>query len=154
MPLLKYLKRNQIIIWNGTWYFCVRIVFTLQENKIIHHTNNLKVEKQHWCNKSTYLLFLSGGFGDAFSTCGFRHSSGSTFETVVFSRQSLYKQGAKINGTYHSRTVHSPKVNKPYLNGNPTRADYENVSDINKERTRGVKMGVKKKDYCNEQRCQ
>lgn len=70
-----------------------------------------------------------------------RHSSGSTYETVVFRRQSLYKQGAKINGTYHTRTVHSPKVNKPYLNGNRTRSDYENISDINKERTRRFKNG-------------
>lgn len=70
-----------------------------------------------------------------------RHSSGSTYETVVFRRQSLYKQGAKINGVYQTRTVHSPKTNKPYLNGNRSKAEYENISDTSKDKTRRFTNG-------------
>ncbi|XP_060583525.1 substance-K receptor-like isoform X3 [Ruditapes philippinarum] len=63
-----------------------------------------------------------------------RHSSGSTYETVVFRRQSLYKQSAKINGTFQTRTVHSQRGAKPYLNGNRSRLDYENLGELSKER--------------------
>lgn len=70
-----------------------------------------------------------------------RHSSGSTYETVVFRRQSLYKQGAKINGTYQTRTVHSQRLNKKYLNGNRSRQDYENMGEFDKDRNRKLTNG-------------
>ena len=58
-----------------------------------------------------------------------RYSSGSTYETVIFRRQSLYKQGAKINGSYHTRTIRDPHRNKAYLNGGSRkRSDYEDMS--------------------------
>ncbi|XP_045212427.2 RYamide receptor-like [Mercenaria mercenaria] len=74
-----------------------------------------------------------------------RHSSGSTYETVVFRRQSLYKQGVKINGTYHTRTIHSQRVNKPYLNGNRSRLDYENLGEIDKDKNRKLTNGCGQK---------
>lgn len=70
-----------------------------------------------------------------------RHSSGSTYETVVFRRQSLYKQGAKINGNYQTRTVHSQGINKKYLNGNRSRQDYENMGEFDKDRNRKLTNG-------------
>lgn len=69
-----------------------------------------------------------------------RHSSGSTYETVVFRRQSLYKQGAKIGGTYHTRTVHTPKLHKPYLNGNRNRYDYEDITSANLDKNKNGKV--------------
>lgn len=56
-----------------------------------------------------------------------RHSSGSTYETVIFRRQSLYKQGAKINGTYQTRTVREPR-HKRYMNGSTRKkGDYQDI---------------------------
>ena len=58
-----------------------------------------------------------------------RHSSGSTYETVVFRRQSLYKEGAKINGTYQTRTVLSPRHQHLYFqNGSRNGFDYQDIT--------------------------
>ncbi|WAQ96123.1 TLR2-like protein, partial [Mya arenaria] len=53
-----------------------------------------------------------------------RYSSGSTYETVVFRRQSLYKQGAKFNGTYQTRTVRAQRTNEYFPNRSRTRFEY------------------------------
>ena len=60
-----------------------------------------------------------------------RHSSGSTYETVVYRRQSLYKQGAKQNGQYITRTVRQSRDCKPYLNGHRNKSEYEDLCDRN-----------------------
>ena len=73
-----------------------------------------------------------------------RHSSGSTYETVVFRRQSLYKQGCVQGGTYTTRTVRSQRDNKPYLNGHRNKYDYEDLcqrSNSDKNRNKKIVNG-------------
>lgn len=68
-----------------------------------------------------------------------RHSSGSTYETVVFRRQSTYKHGT-ANGSIHSKSTFSQRNNKRYLNRN--RLEYENIKD---ERNRKLANGCNSK---------
>ncbi|KAL4239857.1 hypothetical protein ACF0H5_000657 [Mactra antiquata] len=57
-----------------------------------------------------------------------RHSSGSTYETVVFRRQSFFRQSGKLNGNYKTSRFNSVD-NKHYLNGRRRRQDYENIGN-------------------------
>ena len=65
-----------------------------------------------------------------------RQASGSTYETVVYRRQSLYKQGAKIGGTYHTRTVRGERSSKPYLNGHRNRYEYTDTNQVDNNRNK------------------
>lgn len=73
-----------------------------------------------------------------------RHSSGSTYETVVFRRQSLYKQACVQGGSYKTRTIRTPRENKPYLNGHRNKYEYEDMCERNnsdKSRNKKVANG-------------
>ena len=73
-----------------------------------------------------------------------RHSSGSTYETVVFRRQSLYKQACVQGGTYMTRTVRSTRDTKPYLNGHRNKYEYEDMcqkSNSDKNRNKKIANG-------------
>lgn len=60
-----------------------------------------------------------------------RHSSGSTYETVVFRRQSIHRQTTKLNGNYSSTRGVNPTDTKHYLNGRRRRQDYEQIGNGN-----------------------
>ncbi|KAH3869932.1 prolactin-releasing peptide receptor-like [Dreissena polymorpha] len=72
-----------------------------------------------------------------------RYSSGSTNESVVFRRQSLYKKGININGTYQIRSVQVQRADQRNQYGAyRNRREYENmVNNPNGKLTNGSLNG-------------